>query len=88
MGSYDSYVLYDNYKWSDYELDSFTLGDWQTDGLILRYVIDKEKEAVTEKPVSTQTPDTGDRASLGMYIVLLFTALGASGAISGHRRKK
>ena len=43
MGSYDSYVLYDNYKWSDYELDSFTLGDWQTDGLILRYVIDKEK---------------------------------------------
>lgn len=88
MGSYDSYVLYDNYKWSDYELDSFTLGDWQTDGLILRYVIDKEKEAVTEKPVSTQTPDTGDRASLGMYIVLLFTALGASGAIAGHRRKK
>lgn len=85
MGSYDSYALYDDYKWSKYKMESFTLGDWETDGLVLRYVVDKE----TATPVdTTPAPDTGDRASLGMYIVLLFTALGATGAVAGYHRKK
>ena len=94
MGSYDSYVLYDDYKWSDYKLDSFTLGDWETDGLVLRYVIDSGKTAASAESAAgdpdkgSALPDTGDRSSLGMYIVLLFTALGASGAIAGYHRKK
>ena len=96
MGSYDSYVLFDDYKWSDYELDSFTLGDWETDGLVLRYVIDSDKTAAAPGGIAgtgdsdkgDPLPDTGDRSSLGMYIVLLFTALGASGAIAGYHRKK
>lgn len=85
VGSYDAYALYDDYKWSDYKLDSFTVGDWQTDGLVLRYVVEGETETALDKAIA---PDTGDRTSLGMYIVLLFTALGATGAVAGYHKKK
>lgn len=88
LGSYDSYALYDGYQWSKYKLDSFTLGDWQTDGLVLRYVVDVNKKEAVSAEATSQAPDTGDRASLGMYVLLLFIALGATGAIAGHRKKK
>lgn len=88
LGSYDSYALYDEYQWSKYKLDSFTLGDWQTDGLVLRYVVDVNKKEAVSAEATSQAPDTGDRASLGMYVLLLFIALGATGAIAGHRKKK
>lgn len=88
LGSYDSYALYDGYQWSKYKLDSFTLGDWQTDGLVLRYVIDVNKKEPVSAAATSQAPDTGDRASLGMYVLMLFVALGATGAIAGHRKKK
>lgn len=88
LGSYDSYALYDGYQWSKYKLDSFILGDWQTDGLVLRYVIDVNKKEPVSAAATSQAPDTGDRASLGMYVLMLFVALGATGAIAGHRKKK
>lgn len=82
IGSYDTDVIYDDWKWSKYKISTFTLGtDW-TDGLILRYVIDKGTTISGEK-----SPDTGDHAPIGIYIALLVTAILAAGAIAAYNKK-
>lgn len=58
IGSYDDMVLYDDFKWSEYETDSFVLGgddENYVSGLVLRYVIDTD----ADKPVSGNTAAPG-----------------------------
>ena len=56
IGSYDDMALYDDFKWSEYETDSFVLGgddENYVSSMVLRYVID------TDKPASGNTAAPG-----------------------------
>ncbi|MGN0659083.1 MAG: hypothetical protein ACI4LA_05700 [Emergencia sp.] len=95
MGSYDSTVIYDDFKWSQYEMDSFVLGgDDNIFGLVLRYVYDKEGAAASggsedgSDSGDGSVPATGDSKPIGMYILLLVTAVAATGAVAAYRRNR
>lgn len=81
MGSYNDEVLYDDYKWKEYEQDSFVLGDDDCFGLVLRYVYDKDGSVSGDSANgSTSTgngetaPPTGDETPIGAWVLLLAAA--------------
>lgn len=96
MGSYDDFALYD--KWKGYEMKSFVLGEDFTNGLVLRYVYDKGGSAApagnggngggqSDPAAGSETaPQTGDNAPMGMYILLLITAVAATGSVAAYKR--
>lgn len=97
VGSYNVDVMYEDtyyeYDWSEYELEEFVLGDEETwiDGLVLRYEIEGERDAVPENTdnvddegvVSTAdgreaAPQTGDVNQLLIYLVLTVVSAGVA----------
>ncbi len=79
LGSYDDSALYD-YKWENYKLDSFELGDEDYYGLILRYVYDKDGSGAGAGSTGSgstggeSAPATGDETPLGVYVLVLVAA--------------
>lgn len=95
LGSYDDAALYDDYKWQNYKLDSFELGDEDYFGLVLRYVYDKDGSAAAGGTAGASgegdgqsAPPTGDEAPLGIYVLVLAAACCATAVTATMRRKK
>ena len=95
LGSYDDAALYDDYKWQNYKLDSFELGDEDYFGLVLRYVYDKDGSAAAGGAAGASgegdeqsAPPTGDEAPLGIYVLVLAAACCATAVTATMRRKK